>query len=72
LANRTKRLFKKALKKLFRRMNQMIEFDSWRHRIMAFTGKDPLRCPICQREMKLVEVAFLSAKSGCLAHYYPP
>ena len=72
LANRTKRLFKKALKKLFRRMKQMIEFDSWRQRITAFTGKDPLCCPICQRQLELVEVAYFSRKSGALAHYYPP
>jgi hypothetical protein len=72
LANRTKRLFKKVLTKLFRRTKQMIAFDSWRQRIAAFTGKDPLRCPICQREMELVEVAYLSAKSGSLVHYYPP
>jgi len=71
LANRTKRLFKKTLKKLFRRMKQMVEFDSWRQRMTAFTGKDPLRCPLCQREMKLVEVAYFSATSGSLAYYYP-
>jgi len=72
LANRVKGLFKKTLKKLFRRMKQMADFDSWRQRITAFTGKDPLRCPLCQREMKLVEVAYFSATSGSLAYYHPP
>ncbi len=71
LANRTKPFFKKVLEKLFRRMKQIVKFDSWRERFTSFTGKDPLRCPICQREMELVEVAYFSSKSGCLAYYHP-
>jgi len=56
-ASRIKPFFKKVPKKLCRRMNQMIKGDSWRQRLIAFTGKDPLCCPICQRQLGLVEVA---------------
>jgi hypothetical protein len=72
LATRTKPLLKKVLSKLFRRMKEMAKFDRGRERSIAFTGKDPLRCPICQREMELVEVAYFSRRSGSLAFYYPP
>ncbi len=71
LATRTKPLVEKLLKKLARRMKQMIKFDSWRRRLADFTGKDPLRCPICQREMELVEVAYYSRKKGSLVQYHP-
>ncbi|MCL0088063.1 transposase [Dehalococcoidia bacterium] len=71
LATKTKAFFKRILKKLFRRMKQMTDFASWRERLISFTGKDPLRCPICQQEMKLVEVAYFSRKSGSLALYHP-
>ncbi|MCL0064165.1 transposase [Dehalococcoidia bacterium] len=71
LATKTKAFFKRILKKLFRRMKQMTDFASWRERLISFTGKDPLRCPICQQEMKLVEVTYFSRKSGSLALYHP-
>ena len=72
LATRTKPLFKRILSKLFRRMKEMVKFDRWRERITSFTGKDPLRCPICQREMELVEVAYFSWRTDSLAFYHPP
>ncbi|MEA3485753.1 MAG: transposase [Candidatus Aerophobetes bacterium] len=72
LATRTKPLLKKALGKLFRRMNEMSKFTRWRERLSSFTGKDPLRCPICQRKMELVEVAYFSKKLGSLNFYHPP
>lgn len=71
LATRTKPLIKKVLKKLSRRMQQMVKFESWRQRLSKFTGKDPLRCPICQREMELVEVAYFSRKRGSLVYWHP-
>jgi len=58
LATRAKPLFKKILR--------------WRERLSSFTGKDPLRCPICQRKMELVEVAYFSKKLGSLDFYHPP
>ena len=52
-------------------MKQITKLAYWRERLISFTGKDPLRCPICRREMKLVEVAYFSSKSGSLALYHP-
>lgn len=72
LATRTKPLFKRILSKLFRRMKEMANFTRWRERITSFTGKDPLRCPICQRKMELVEVAYFSRRLGSLDFYHPP
>jgi len=72
LATRTKPLFKKVLSRVFSRMKEMAKFTRWRERITSFTGKDPLRCPICQREMELVEVAYFSRRLGSLAFYHPP
>ncbi len=66
LATRTKPLFKKILNKLFRRMKEMAKFSHWRERITSFTGKDPLRSSLCQREMELVEVAYFSRRLGPL------
>ena len=72
LANRTKPLFKRILRKIFRKMKEMPKFLPWRERLISFTGKDPLRCPIYQKEMKLVEVAYFSRKSNSLSFYHPP
>jgi len=72
LATKAKPLFKRILSKLFRRMKEMAKFDRWRQRITSFTGKDPLRCPICQREMELVEIAYFSKESGSPPFYHPP
>jgi len=72
LATRTKPLFKRILSKLFRRMKEMVKSTRWREHITSFTGKDPLRCPICHRGMELVEVAYFSKKLGSLAFYHPP
>ena len=72
LATRTKPLFKRILSKLFRRMKEMAKFTRWRERITSFTGKDPLRSSICQREMELVEVAYFSRRLDSLDFYHPP
>jgi len=53
-------------------MKEMVKFDRWRERITSFTGKDTLRSSLCQREMKLVEVAYFSKRLGSLAFYHPP
>ena len=71
LANKIKPWFKRVLGKLFRRIKQVSKLVCWRERLISFTGKDPLRCPICRREMKLVEVAYFESKSGSLALYHP-
>lgn len=60
LATRNKPWFKRILGKLFHRMKQITKLASWRERLISFTGKNPLRYPICQREMKSVEVAYFS------------
>jgi len=72
LATRTKPLLKRILSRLFQRMKEIVKFTRWRERITSFTGKDPLRCPICQREMELVEVAYFSWRTDSLAFYHPP
>jgi len=72
LATRTKPLFKKVLSKLFHKMKEIPEFTRWREHLSSFTGKDLRRCPICQRKMELVEVAYFSKKLGSLNFYHPP
>jgi len=57
-AIRTKSSFKRTLGKLFRRMKQITKVAYLRERLISFTGKSPLFCPIRQREIKLVEVTY--------------
>lgn len=45
---------------------------TWRERQIVFTGKDPLICPICKKEMKLVGVAFFSSKEEKIVVYGSP
>lgn len=58
LANKIKPWFKRVSGKLFGRIKQVSKLVCWREHLISFTGKDPFRCPICRREMKLVEVAY--------------
>lgn len=72
LANRTKPSLKNVLSKLFERMEEMNKLATWRERYTAFTGKDPFLCPVCNREMQLVEVAYFSRSEEGLRFYFPP
>lgn len=72
LANRVRTNLTKTVFKLCRRQKQLNQSLSWQQRVVALTGKDPLACPICQRPMRLVEIAYFSKKSDSLKYYYPP
>lgn len=72
LANRVKTNYQKVMAKLLKKVENLFPFFTWRQRQTAFTGKDPLLCPICNKLMKLVEVVFFSKKQGCMASYQPP
>jgi len=60
LSSRLKGRYKKRISKLLRKEVEREKLKGWRERQILFTGKDPLICPICGREMELVEFAFLS------------
>lgn len=62
-ANRNKVLFEPILKKLCR-FDIPKEIPTWRERQMEYFGIDPLICPCCQKEMKLVEKAYPDSKTG--------
>jgi len=53
-------------------MKEMAKSACWRERITSFTGKDLLRCPICQTETKLVEAAYFSRRLGSFDFYHAP
>lgn len=72
LANRVRTYYLDIIAKLHKRMKRTITFFAWRRRQILFTGKDPLKCPICERTMQLVEIAYFSKKLNGLAYYYPP
>lgn len=38
------------------KMNQF----SWRKNLIRFSGKDPLRCPVCANKMKLYQITYLN------------
>ena len=56
-ASRVKKLYQEKLKPLFRNVGRVVQKLTWRMRRWRRTGKDPLACPRCHREMALVEVA---------------
>ena len=72
LSNRLRGKFGKLINKLSRKENEREKLSQWRQRQILFTGKDPLICPICGKEMKLVEVAFFSSKEKDIVVYNPP
>jgi len=61
VASRVKKLYQKKLKPLFRYLGKMVQKLTWRMRRWQRTGKDPLSCSRCGREMTLAEVAFRGA-----------
>lgn len=70
LANRVSRKFKEIISKLLKYIQNINLFPRWRQRQIKLTGIDPLRCPVCGKEMLLREVAFLSHASGGLAYRF--
>jgi len=71
LSSRLKGRYKKRISKLLRKEVEREKLKGWRERQILFTGKDPLICPICGREMELVEFAFFSSKEGKVVVYKP-
>ena len=72
LSSRLKARYEKITHRLLRKEAEREKLRSWRERQILFTGKDPLVCPICKIEMKLVEVAFFSSKEEKIVVYEPP
>lgn len=57
VASRVKKPYREKLKTFFRRVGMVVQKLCWRMRRWQRTGKDPLACPQCGREMALAEVA---------------
>lgn len=58
VASRVKKLYQEKLQPLFRHLGKVVAKLTWRVRRWRRTGKDPLSCGKCGREMTLVEEAF--------------
>ncbi len=72
LSNRLKGKYEKVIHRLLRKEAEGEKLRRWRERQILFTGKDPLICPVCGKEMKLVEVAFFSSEKGKIVVHKPP
>jgi hypothetical protein len=72
LSSRLKGRYEKMIRRLLRKETEREKLRRWRERQTLFTGKDPLLCSICGKEMKLVEVAFFSSKEEKIVVYEPP
>ncbi|MBF0368935.1 MAG: transposase, partial [Magnetococcales bacterium] len=56
LASRVKSIYKTITDKLLGNLPGVERTPDWRERQMAFKGRDPLVCRICQKVMKLVSI----------------
>ncbi|MDI6641731.1 MAG: transposase, partial [Elusimicrobiota bacterium] len=72
LSNRVRTKLLKVVFKLLKVKKEVKKILSYRQLCIKIAGVDPLACPICQRPMQLVEVAFFSKKSNSLQIYHPP
>lgn len=72
LSSRLKARYEKITRRLLRKEVEREKLRTWRERQILFTEKDPLICPLCKKEMKLVEVAFFSSKEEKIVVYEPP
>ena len=70
LANRTSKKFRKIISKLLKYIPKVPSLPRWRQRQIMSKGLDPLRCPVCGKEMLLIETAFFSKASGGLAYRF--
>lgn len=70
LTNHKRKSFIKTIKKIFGTIKNIIQKTTWRIRQTIFKGQDPLRCSICQTEMKLIAMAFKSRKHGIYIKQY--
>lgn len=71
LSSRLKARYEKISHTLLRKEAEREKLRTWRERQILFTGKDPLICPICKKEMKLVKVAFFSSEEEKVVVYKP-
>jgi len=62
LHNRVRGKYRPVLKELFGTIQVVRPVADWRTRQQAYRGIDPLRCPVCQKEMVPVEVGYWSWK----------
>lgn len=62
LHNPVKKKYLPLLQYLFGQIKSFIKKTAWRLRQKLHRHDDPLLCPICGKEMKLVEIAFWSKK----------
>ena len=72
LANRVKTSLKEIFLKLLKRKKYFLGILSWRERQKLYRGYDPLLCPKCGKQMKLVEIATFSQKANSLTYFQPP
>jgi len=72
LANRVKTSLKEIFLKLLKRKKYFLEALSWRERQKFYQGYDPLLCPKCGKQMKLVEIATFSQKVKSSTYFPPP
>jgi len=72
LANRVKTSLKEIFLKLLKRKRYFLEVLPWRERQKLYRGYDPLLCPKCGKQMKLVEIATFSQKAKSLTYFQPP
>jgi hypothetical protein len=70
LANRVSKKFKEIVSKLLKYVQKVPLYPRWRKRQINFKDLDPLRCPVCGKEMLLIETAFFSKASGGLAYRF--
>ena len=54
------------------KMKEKAKFINWRERQQAFTGRDPFLCPVCGKEMELIEIAYFSKEANGLVYRSPP
>ena len=67
IANKVIKKYQEILSVVLKSVKQtVIKFYNWAERQTQLIGKNPLLCPVCNREMMLVEFAYFSQKYGCL------
>lgn len=58
MANRVRTKYQLILRRIGLLPWQVKSSLSWRQRILEYTKKDPLRCPVCDNEMEFEEIGF--------------
>jgi hypothetical protein len=63
--NKLKEILEYQVRCLFGETKLLFEPKTWKRRILEFSGRDPLMCPVCKVSMKLREIAY-RARDGTL------